>query len=71
MKPPSKESIKANQGQYYLVRHSSYNGRTTERVTWQVCQKLSAFDSYPELWRLEREYTRKADAMVWLRVITG
>lgn len=68
MQTPSKDSIKWQEGRFYLVRHSAYNGGTRERVTWQVCEKLKpqASDS---LWRLDREYSRKADALNWLFVV--
>ena len=61
MQTPSTHSIKAQEGRFYLVRHSAYNGGTSERVTWRVCEKLE-----PQLWRLDREYGRKRDAMDWL-----
>jgi len=64
MQTPSKDSIKWQEGRFYLVRHSSYNGGSTERVSWRVCEKLK--DS---LWRLDREYNSKRDAMNWLFVL--
>ena len=68
MQTPSNSSIKAQEGRFYLVRHSAYNGGTTERVTWQVCEKLKP-EASDSLWRLDREYSRKADAMDWLHLV--
>jgi hypothetical protein len=61
-------SIKAQEGRFYLVRHAAYNGGTSERVTWRVYEKLApkASDS---LYRLDREYDRKWEAMDWLSIV--
>jgi hypothetical protein len=68
MRTPSEDSIKAKQGRFYLVRQSNYNGGTTERVVWQVCEKLKP-EASDSLWRLDREYSRKSDAMDWLQTV--
>jgi len=61
-------TIKWQEGRFFLVRHASYNGGTTERVTWRVYEKLApkASDS---LYRLDREYTRKWEALEWLFIV--
>lgn len=77
MRPPVKDSIKAAEGKYYVIRKASYNGRTTEKVEWQVAEKLnvSAYHALlghtTNLWRLEREFSTKRDAMHWLYVCAG
>jgi hypothetical protein len=62
-------TIKASEGRFCLVRHSAYNSGTTERVTWRVYEKLApkASDS---LYRLDREYTRKWEALEWLSFVS-
>jgi len=65
-------TIKANEGRFYLVRHAAYipkqNG-TKEKITWRVYEKLApkASDS---LYRLDREYTRKWEALEWLSFVS-
>lgn len=62
MRTPTTDTIKAREKNYYLVRKASYNGRTTERVEWQVWERKD------DQWRLEREYNTKRDAIHWLYV---
>lgn len=72
MRTPSKDSIVASKGRYHIVRKTSYNGRTTEQVLWQVCEQLipkAEYGQTTELWRLEREFDRKKDALTWFNII--
>jgi len=69
MQTPNQNNIKANKGRFYLVRDSSHNGGTTERVTWIVCEKLKP-EANDSLWRFDREYSRKADALQWLDTVS-
>ena len=61
MQTPSQDSIKATEGKFHLVRKSAYNGGCTEKVTWQVCEKVAH-----NIWKLHKEYSRKYDAMYGL-----
>lgn len=63
MQTPSKDSIKDNEGKFYIVRKESYNGRTTPLIEWIVCEKLE-----PTIWRMERTFKRLGDAKEWLYI---
>ena len=63
MQTPSKDRIKDQEGNYFLLRKESYNSRTTPLIEWQVAQRLQ-----PNLWRLEREFKTKRDAKEWLYI---
>lgn len=72
MRTPSKDSIVASKGRYHIVRKTAYNGGTTERVIWQVCEQLipkAEYGQITELWRLDREYDRKKDAVAWFNIL--
>ena len=71
MQAPMPSTIKARQGRFCLVRHASYNGGSTERVIWQVCEKLApATSDSHSLWRIDREYERKFEALDWLSFVS-
>ena len=63
MQTPSKDSIKDNEGKFYIVRKESYRSRTTPDVEWIVCEKLE-----PTIWRMERTFKRLGDAKEWLYI---
>jgi hypothetical protein len=64
MRTPSKDSIKAREGKYHVVRHSSYRGGCSEKVEWRVCEKI-----HDNMWKLIREYSTKRDAMHFMYVM--
>jgi hypothetical protein len=64
MQTPSKDSIKATEGNFHVVRHSSYRSGISEKVEWRVCEKLN--DS---IWRLVREFATKRDAIHFMYVM--
>lgn len=64
MQTPSKDNVKLSEGKFHLIRHSAYNGGVSEKVTWQVCQKL---DDY--IWKLLREFNTKKEAVSYLQLI--
>jgi hypothetical protein len=64
MQTPSKDSIKATEGKFHVVRHSSYRGGVSEKVEWRVCERIN--DS---LWRLIREYNTKRDAIHFMYIM--
>ena len=64
MQTPSKDNVKLSEGKFHLIRHSTYNGGVSEKVTWQVCQKL---DDY--IWKLLKEFNTKKEAVSYLQLI--
>ena len=62
MRTPTTDTIKNREGNFYLVRKSSYRSGTTEKVEWQVWEKRGTE------WRFDREYNTKRDATHWLYV---
>lgn len=64
MQTPSQDSIKANEGKYYVIRHTSYNGGCSEKVEWRVCEKI-----HDRMWKLIREYSTKRDAIHFMYVM--
>jgi hypothetical protein len=63
MNPPSKDQIKSREGKWCVIRSESYNSRTTPRIEWTVAEQLSN-----GMYRRERDYATKRDAMHWLYV---
>ena len=60
MKPPTAADIKTVLGNYYLLRHENFNGRTAAQVTWAVAERNA------DVWRKERDFNSKREAQAWL-----
>ena len=64
MQTPSQDSIKASEGKYHVVRHSSYRGGCSEKVEWRVCERI-----HSNMWKLIREYSTKRDAIEFMYIM--
>ena len=62
MHTPSKDSIKDSEKQYRVVRSESFNGGTSPKIIWQVCEVING------QWKLIREHTTKRDAVEYMYI---
>ena len=63
MHTPSKDSIKSSEKQFRVVRSESFNGGTSSKINWQVCEEISG------QWKLIRECTTKRDAVHFMYIM--
>ncbi len=61
MRTPTKDQIKRQEDRFYLVRQSDYNGGTSEKVSWNVCERIDASEL-----KVIREHNTRRDALDYL-----
>jgi hypothetical protein len=64
MQTPSNDNVKASEGKYHVVRHSSYRGGVSEKIEWRVCERIDS-----NMWKLVREYSTKRDAVHFMYIM--